>query len=200
MEGFTYENKTPSSALETFEWDNVWYEHTEDAVAKRFLYIGDSISVGTRGWITVLSDRKILCDGFATSKALDNPFFKPLLEIFMAQEKRIDGILINNGLHGWHLSSSEYENGYRDMLEFLAAKGKPVYALLTTMLPADSERDGIVCERNKIASSVAAKLGIPVIDLYSVTKEHTEYYSADNVHLVEDGYKLLARRILDAIE
>ena len=51
VEGFTYESKTPSLALETFEWDNVWYEHTEDVVAKRFLYIGDSISVGTRGWI-----------------------------------------------------------------------------------------------------------------------------------------------------
>ena len=117
----------------------------------------------------------------------------------MAQEKRIDGILINNGLHGWHLSSLEYENGYRDMLEFLVAKGMPVYVLLTTMLPADSDRDGIVCERNGIVSSIAAKLGIPVIDLYSVTKEHAEYYSADNVHLVDEGYKLLARRILDTV-
>ena len=53
VESFTYESKTQSSALEMFEWDNVWYEHTEDVAAKRFLYIGDSISVGTRGWITV---------------------------------------------------------------------------------------------------------------------------------------------------
>ena len=200
MSEFTYETSDTSRNLETFEWDNVWWEQTANETSKRILYIGDSISCGTRHCITALSSSEIVCDGFGTSKGIDNPFFIPSLELFMKQQSKCDVILFNNGLHGWHLSDEEYENGYRDMLEFLAAKGKPVYALLTTMLPAEIKRDGIVCERNKIASSVADKLGIPVIDLYSVTKEHTEYYSADNVHLVEDGYKLLARRILDAIE
>ena len=199
MGGSTYEEKTASAALETFEWDNVWFEHTENSDAKRILYIGDSISVGTRGWVTSLSGEEILCDGFATSKALDNPFFKPSLEIFMAQESRFDGILINNGLHGWHLSDGEYEKNYEEMLCFLSEKGKPIYVLLTTMLPADAERDKIVCRRNEIASSLAAKYGISVVDLYSVTKKHREFYTGDSVHLEQDGYKLLAERILEAV-
>ena len=76
MSEFTYETNDTSRKLETFEWDNVWWEQTANKTAKRIAYIGDSISCGTRRLITSLSKSEILCDGFGTSKALDNPYFK----------------------------------------------------------------------------------------------------------------------------
>ncbi len=48
MDGFTYEKNDISRKLENFEWDNVWWEQTANASAKRIAYIGDSISCGTR--------------------------------------------------------------------------------------------------------------------------------------------------------
>lgn len=191
--------KIDNVQLETFEWDNVWFEYPDNSEAKRFIYIGDSISVGTRGWIKGLSDNRVLCDGFGTSKALDNPFFKPSLELFILQEKAFDGILINNGLHGWHLSCSEYARYYEDMLDFLAKTGKPIYLLLSTHLPADPERNEIVCQRNEAAKAIAEKRGIAVIDLYSVSVAHCDLYTEDKVHFVDEGYKLLAQCILGSV-
>ena len=44
MEGFTYQWDERGARLETYEWDNVWWEHTEDRQAPRALIVGDSIS------------------------------------------------------------------------------------------------------------------------------------------------------------
>ena len=103
LNNFTYESENKTSKLETLEWDNVWWEHTENNIDKRVLYIGDSISCGIRHQITRLSNNNILCDGFATSKAVDNPYFKETLKLFMKQQNKCDAILFNNGLHGGHL-------------------------------------------------------------------------------------------------
>ena len=73
MSEFTYENKDTNFELETFEWDNVWLDHITYPTLPRVLYIGDSISCGTRRVATIASGEKLLFDGFGTSKALDNP-------------------------------------------------------------------------------------------------------------------------------
>ena len=62
--------------LEMFEWDNLWIEHADKEDIKRVLYIGDSISCGVRQVATSISNGEIYFDGFGTSKALDNPYFK----------------------------------------------------------------------------------------------------------------------------
>jgi hypothetical protein len=56
MNCFTYETSEKLNKLEKYEWDNVWWEQTADKTAKRILYIGDSISCGTRQLITKLAD------------------------------------------------------------------------------------------------------------------------------------------------
>ena len=88
MSDFTYQSAPTKGKYETYEWDNIWWEQTGNEPAKRILYIGDSISCGTRHFITSLSESKVLCDGFGTSKALDNPYFKPSLELFMKQQSK----------------------------------------------------------------------------------------------------------------
>ena len=59
MSNFTYEREERKEKLETWEWDNVWFEHPNDNEAKRVLYIGDSISCGTRRIATEQTDSKI---------------------------------------------------------------------------------------------------------------------------------------------
>ena len=199
MSEFTYETSDTSRNLETFEWDNVWWEQTANETSKRILYIGDSISCGTRHCITALSSSEIVCDGFGTSKGIDNPFFIPSLELFMKQQNKCDAILFNNGLHGWHLSNEEYEKYYEELLLFLLKAKKPIYILLTTDDLANPSRIETIVARNKIAASLAQKYNLPVIDLYTVAINNSEYHIPDGVHFNAEGYNLLAKCILESI-
>ena len=199
MSKFTYETGTTANSLETYEWDNVWWEQTENQNAKRILYIGDSISCGTRHAITKLTESAVLCDGFGTSKALDNPCFKPAVELFMAQQSRCDLILFNNGLHGWHLTEEEYGKHYEEMLKFLLKAEKKLFVLLTTddmSSPDHNERAGA---RNEMAKALAEKYSLPVIDLHTVAVNNPQYHTGDGVHFTAEGYELLAKCILEKI-
>lgn len=200
MSRFTYENKEKATKLETYEWDNVWMENKEIEDAKHLVYIGDSISCMTRTVITRLTDEKILTHGFGTSKALDNPYFYDSLKIFKKQLPKADAVILNNGLHGWHLSEDEYEKYYEDMILFLKEefKGLPIFVLLTTYLMNEEEKKRVI-ERNKKALKIAEKYNLKVIDLYSVNEAKEELYMKDGVHFKNEGYEFLAKEIIEKI-
>lgn len=185
---------------ETYEWDNTWIEHADDSNRKRVLYIGDSISCGTRHIATNLTDCRILFDGFGTSKALDNPYFEDMLRLFAAQESRRDAVLFNNGLHGFHLDDkTEYRNDYDKMVQFLLSefRNTPVFILLTTHV-ADEAQNKRVILRNLAATEVAKKYHLPTIDLYSVSAAMPDQLT-DGVHFTQSGYQALAQTILNAL-
>lgn len=201
MSNLTYEYDNRCELLETYEWDNVWWEHADVKDVPRVLYIGDSISCATRIAATALSQHSIYFDGFGTSKAADNPHFADSIRLFASQQGERKIILFNNGLHGWHLDDTTgYANAYERMIVFLQEefKGTPLVLLLTTHV-ADSERDGRVVLRNKAVCELASRYGIPVIDLYTVSKQCAELLSPDGVHFTEQGYRVLAQEILDKI-
>lgn len=197
---FTYETKNTNTPLETFEWDNTWLEQIPNKEKSRVLYIGDSISCGTRRIATAVSEGKLLFDGFGTSKALDNPFFKESLITFAKQEEKRKAVLFNNGLHGWHLSNDEYEKLYDEMLSFLIKEfdGTPIFVILTTSV-TDIERNGIVEARNEIVKKLAKKHGLGVIDLYTVSVNIKEFQDPDGVHFYDEGYNALAKEIVKNI-
>ena len=200
MSNYTYEAKDIKTPLETYEWDNVWFEHTENETADRVMYIGDSISCGTRKIATAESGNTILFDGFGTSKALDNAYFKESVRIFAAQQGKRRAIVFNNGLHGWHLDdNTEYAEGYESFVRFLLDefRGTPVILLLSTHV-ADAERDKRVVARNEAVMKIASKYSLPAVDYYKITLEN-DIVGADGVHLTPDGYKLLAKAVVDAV-
>ena len=199
MSEFTYENKDTNFELETFEWDNVWLDHITDPTLPRILYIGDSISCGTRRVATIASGEKLLFDGFGTSKALDNPYFKESLLLFARQQPHRNAIIINNGLHGWHINDGEeYKNLYKNMLEFLMEnfKDTPLYIVTTTHV-ANPEREQRVIARNKMALELAKELNLGVIDFYALSAKNPELVGGDGVHFTPDGYKALAETLLE---
>lgn len=199
MSDITYEVNNPFSMLEKFEWDNTWLEQTENNTAKRILYIGDSISCGVRRCITTLSKNEILCDGFGTSKALDNPYLKQSIKLFMMQQGKCETILFNNGLHGWHLTKEEYENYYEEMLTFLVEFQIPIYVILTTYVTDNPEHSERVKIRNDIAKLLAKKYNLPIIDLYSISVDNANL-QIDGVHFDVAGYEKLAECILSEIK
>lgn len=201
MTNFTYEFENKTDRLETFEWDNVWWERADETDTPRVLYIGDSISCATRRVATETSGNTIYFDGLGTSKALDNPYFFDTVRLFANQEGSRRAILFNNGLHGWHLDDeSEYGKYYEEMIKFLISEfpGTTIFLLLTTAV-ADLERDSRVVKRNATVVALAKRYNLPVIDFYSIVDSNRDLISGDGVHLIEEGYRLLAEKIITEI-
>lgn len=202
MKSDTYEKQTTERSLETYEWDRVWIDHPYDTEAKRVLYVGDSISYGTRSVVAKLAENTFLWDGFATSKAVDNPFFPDMLHLFRKQAPKCDVLLFNNGLHGWHLDDEKgYPQAYETMLKFLLEEwcGTTVVPVLTTCL-ADGERNDRVRQRNEAVRRIAEQYRLPVLDLYSVSERHRTLMLDDGVHFTPEGYEALAKEILFFIQ
>ena len=202
MSSYTYEASDRKASLETYEWDNVWWEHADTAGVPRVLYIGDSISCGTRRVATDLAEHTVFFDGFGTSKAVDNPYFADSVRLFARQHGTRGAVLFNNGLHGWHLEDeTEYASYYEKLLLFLREEfaGTPILLLLTTHV-ADGERDRRVRTRNRVVCALAEKYGLKTVDLYAVVRENAHLLSADGVHLVPEGYRLLAGALLEAVK
>ena len=198
---FTFQSKRDTNKLETYEWDNTWWEQAPDNEKKRVLYIGDSISCGVRRIATEISGNEILFDGFGTSKALDNPYFRESVRLFALQEKHRELVLFNNGLHGWHLTASEFEKYYAEMLSFLKKEfsGTPIVIALSTSV-LDEKDDAKVVEYNSVAKKLAGENGFTVIDLYSATKGKTEMYFSDGIHFNDEGYQYLAEKIVTTVK
>lgn len=197
MSNFTYEEKSDTVGLETFEWDNVWWDHPSDTTTPRVLYIGDSISCPTRRKATLLSGENIFFDGFGTSKALDNPYFYDAIRLFAKQQPKRDLILINNGLHGWHLNDEQaYAAYYEKMIKFLMEEfaDTPISLVLTTHI-ADPARDARVQVRNRVVCRLAEQYGLSTVDLYALTKDHDMWFT-DGVHLCNEGYEALAQALV----
>ena len=202
VDPLTYEKEATNTPLEVYEWDNVWWEQTNNTTAKRVLYIGDSISYCTRNVVTATANEEILVDGFATSKALDNPYFLPTLKLFMEQQPGRDAVLFNNGLHGWHLDEENgYRIGYRKMLDFLAQNANvPIWVLLSTDDASDADRNKRVIRRNEIARELAAEYGLPVIDLYELATTGENLHISDGVHFTAEGYQKFADCIVATLK
>lgn len=197
MSQYTYEFENKNTELETYEWDNVWWEQANRNNISRVLYIGDSISCATRRIATSCSEGKILFDGFGTSKALDNPFLFDSIRMFAKQQRYRQAVLFNNGLHGWHLDDKQYAYCYEKTVRFLLDEFKdtPIFIVLTTSV-SDTEREQRVKRRNEVAAKTADKYGLSIIDLYSISAEFFELRANDGVHFNADGYKKFAEQII----
>ena len=201
MSQFTYESEDKKEIYETIEWDYTWMDHYYEKDRHRVFYIGDSISCGTRRVATEQTDERILFDGFGTAKGIDNPFLKESISFYSKQLPKVEVIIFNNGLHGWHLNDhEEYPFYYEEMIKYLLEnyKESPLFIALTTYIN-NEEREKRVVERNKAAVKIAEKYNLPVIDLYSITKENKNLLSGDGVHFTSAGYEIIAKTILDTV-
>ena len=190
-----------NTKLETYEWDNLWIEHANKDDIKRVLYIGDSISCGVRQVATSISNGEIYFDGFGTSKALDNPYFKDSLHLFALQQGKREVVVFNNGLHGWHLDDEkEYPKAYEEMIKFLLEefKGTPLVIVLSTYV-ANIEDNKRVIKRNEEVLKLAEKYNLPYVDYYSVAEENKDNLT-DGVHFNSEGYKSLAEALVKKVK
>lgn len=201
MSDSTYEYKEPVVPLERYEWERTWNNHTEVSDAKRVFYIGDSISWdGVRPSLQKMVGDEFYIDALATSKALDNPYFLPTLDLMLRQVHKPNLVLLNSGLHGWHLTDDDaYPKGLEQFI--LAIRERldvPIAVVLTTRV-ANEDRNLRVQARNQSARAVAEKLGCPVLDLYTPSETYSDLQDGGGVHFFKEGYDRLAEAILPSL-
>ena len=198
----TYEEQDNANKLETYEWDYAWWEHADDDKTPGILYIGDSISLGTRPQLNELLAGKMLVHGFATSKALDNSYLLPAIELFVKQMHSCKYVLFNNGLHGWHMDDenewcSYLERSLETLKEMLP---EAELVLVNTTCVAEEGRENRVINRNRCMKNIAEKMQLRVIDLHSVAKENVSCRMEDGVHYTAEGYQKFAVHILSELK
>ena len=200
MSDFTYEIGSQIAELETYEWDNVWWEQAPKQDATRVLYIGDSISCALRRKATAISNDELLFDGFGTSKAVDNPYFLPSVKSFATQQRERRVVIFNNGLHGWHLTEEAYGEHYKKLVTALKAEfSDSVIALVLTTAITDKERNERVKVRNEKVKEIAKELSLPIIDLNEVSAKNISLISGDGVHFTDKGYDVMAAFLVDKV-
>ena len=104
------------SKLETIEWTNIWYGNT--GIEKKILLLGDSITESYHPFV----DRELrneYCIGkHTTSKAVDNIYLIKEIETMIGQygSGNFELVHVNNGIHGGHMSDSEYAKHYDEYI------------------------------------------------------------------------------------
>ncbi len=203
----TYEEKDINSKLETYEWDDIWVIHANDEKRDRVMLIGDSISRGYRHKAAEALSGDFYVDNYATSKGIDNPALTKTISLVLAQQPKYKVIHFNNGLHGFHLSDAEYEEHFESVIKFLTETYPDKKLIIGLTTPARergntqnlAERNHRVIARNRAAVRIAEKYGIAVNDLYSVLDGTNKYHCEDGIHLIEEGYELLAEKIKEKV-
>jgi len=193
--------------LENIEWTQYWTEDAESGKNK-VLMIGDSISAGYRSIVNELLDDSLSITAYSTSKAVDNPWFTSELELNVKQGGfNYSIVTLNNGLHGFHLNTEEYEKGMRRLISAVQAilPDAKLYLVLSTPITKYAERDKLdeknqtVIERNNVVLRIAEELNLPVIDLYSTVLGEAELREDDGYHYNHAGYRKIAAKIVEDI-
>lgn len=195
------------STLERYEWINIWYDQANDPNGTRILLIGDSIMVGSRKYVQQYVGNDIHVDMVATSRALDNERYKKEI-MYMIDSEDYKFIRINNGLHGFHLGTEDYEKAYDKIISDIMEKYPDIKIKIGLTTPATvdkkpeefAELNDTVLERNEAAKRIAGKYGIEVDDLYAITSVHPELRVGDFAHFTEEGYDMIGKHIAEDIK
>lgn len=89
-------------------------------------------------------------------------------------------------------------------IRLLFPKAKVMFCLTTCVIedwckPNFKRKNADIEAYNEVAKKVMAKNGVDLIDLYAVSQNLGEEVRKDHVHYLDDGYKILAEHIAEAV-
>lgn len=166
------------------------------------LVMGDSVSIGYTPKISsVFNQYQTVhnpCNAMTTRWTLSQ------LETWLSGRNSFEAIIFNNGLwdiaDGNGISPEEYENNLRHIAAKIKDKtSRPLFVLTTMVLPIENGRkDSDAVSYNFIAKKVMDEKNIPVLDLYSMSKNMEQNY-IDGVHFNQEGYNAIGQAIADEL-
>ena len=188
----------PPIHREQIEWCDLWLSAADVTPNRpRVLLIGDSIARGYYPVVDRLLGSAAACARCCTSRFLSDPVFFQELALLLGQA-RFAVIHVNNGLHGWGFSESDYAQALPVLIQYLRDR-QPQAALVwgqSTRVRHSAHCDPArVVARNSIADEVMAGLQVAVNPLYAVTSERAELFSPDGVHYLAEGNEVLGAQV-----
>lgn len=187
-----------SVPLETYEWDDIWFDHATDAQRNRVVVFGDSISVNYRFSLIENLRGEFCVDNYGTSKAADNPFLKEMIRMILNQQKH-DVICFSTG-HGTHQSPEEYEQNTEKLVCWLLEEYPRKQMIILGRIFSSYPPKEVSCkQRNDSLARIAKKYNLPFVDLHELTINKPELLKEDKVHLNDMGQKIVAERIAATI-
>ena len=191
---------------EDIEWCDIWLPHSNSTDLPHVLLIGDSIVRGYGNEVEKQLAGRAYVGRLATSYSIGDPALLLQIKAVLA-DRHFDVIQFNNGLHGWGYTEAAYKKHFPALVAEIrtnAPNAKLIWATTTPMRNSAKldEFDSLnerVKARNVIAAAHLAHLKIPTTDLFSLVEAHPEYSAPDGVHYNEDGAKVQAKQVTDAI-
>lgn len=193
----------PSLHRERIEWCDIWFTDAEKEALPRVLLIGDSITRGYFDGVERALQGKAYLGRLTTSRSVGDPVFFDELALVLRQYP-FAVIHVNNGLHGWDYTETDYRAGFERLIAALK-KDAPSAKLIcgnTTPVredPAKPDKMPRIAERNRIAAELCVANGIPINDLHAIVAAKPAYFSGDGVHLNDDGRAALANAVASCI-
>ncbi|WP_269523618.1 SGNH/GDSL hydrolase family protein [Coraliomargarita parva] len=193
---------------EPIEWLRVWVPDSNQTEIRvpRVLLVGDSIVAAYGQKVADVLMDEVSVAWVGTSRFPADPAY--LNEIKLVLEyTRFDAIHFNNGLHGFGYSEESYAAhlgrivreliGHTPGAKWMLCNSTPVR--VADQLDQYHTRNEHVKVRNQSMAELAHELSVPMTDLYSVMKDHPEFYSNDGTHFNEDGQKVQGEVVAKAI-
>ena len=193
---------------ERIEWSDVWIVNANKDDQPRVLLVGDSIVKGYFSSVENHLSGIVNCARYTTSKFLGNPDYPAELSLILKRYK-FDVIHINNGLHGWDYTETEYKEGLDSLITTLerhASNAKFIWCMTTPVRTKkdlsqfNNSKNDRVLERNRIASEIMNHNNIPINNLYEEVKDHPEYYAKDGVHFNNEGKAMQSEKVAEIIK
>jgi hypothetical protein len=199
------------SKSEDIEWSHMWMVSVNNHELPRVLIIGDSHVERYYPVVAEQLKEKAYCSKFTTSRSMGDPaLIEQLKALFFSY--RFDVICFNNGLHGVDYTDEEYSS-FIPVVYSLFKKNNPDLKLIWVNTTARRIRENTgqfeehnsgVINRNKAVENFTRENNIPLIDFYSLSINHPEYYENDGIHFnkqgVEDEAKTISSGIIKIID
>jgi hypothetical protein len=194
------------SISEDIEWSQMWMVSVNKNDLPKVLIIGDSHVERYYPEVAAKLNGKAYCSKFTTSRSLGDPALMEQLRCLFFSFK-FDIISFNNGLHGAAYTDEQYSEYIPEVYRLLI-KSNPGLKLIWVNTTASRMRDNIasfdehnqgVINRNKAVEKFTKEHSIPVVDLFSLSISHPDYYESDGIHFNKQGVEDEARHISDAI-
>jgi hypothetical protein len=191
---------------EDIEWSNTWIVSVNKNDLPKVLIIGDSHVERYYPVIAAGLQDIAYCSKFTTSRSLGDPaLIEQLRSVFFSF--KFDIISFNNGLHGVEYTDEQYSQ-YIPVVYNLFRESNHGLKLIWVNTTARRIHDNIaefekynveVINRNRAVKKFTQANNIPLIDFYTLSVNHPEFYETDGIHFNKTGVEEEAQYISDEI-
>jgi lysophospholipase L1-like esterase len=178
------------------EWDTAYWYNANDDKLPRVLLLGDSICNGYQSLVRDELAGVAYVSFWATSKCtVDRSYLKQLS--YILEEYDYSVIHFNNGLHSLSTDRKDWEQGLRQALQLLKAKGKGAKIIWATSTPL---KDPALTEKSKELNAIAARVmqeeNVPTNDLFALMDplDRNKFWT-DTYHYSSEGRKMQASQV-----